>query len=93
MDLQVGHSLQGLPSTGCSQFTALANILAILVLPVPLVPQNRYAWPIRSDVIWFFSVCTIGSWPFTSSKETGRHLRYNAVYDILGNSCYSILFI
>ena len=41
MDLQVGHSLQGLPSTGCSQFTALANILAILVLPVPLVPQNR----------------------------------------------------
>ena len=82
MDLQEAHSLQGLPSTGCSQLTALAYIFAILVLPVPLVPQNRYAWPMRSDVIWFFKVWTIGSCPFTSSKETGRHFLYNAVYDI-----------
>ena len=49
--LHVGHSPQGLPSTGCSQLTAFANILATDVLPVPLVPQNRYAWPILSALI------------------------------------------
>ena len=51
MPLHVGHSLQGLPSTGFSQLTALAKIFAILVFPVPLVPQNKYACPIRWDVI------------------------------------------
>jgi len=44
--LQVPQVLQGLPSMGCSQFTALANILAMVVLPVPLVPQNKNACPI-----------------------------------------------
>lgn len=32
-----------LPSTGCSQLTERARILAIVVFPVPRVPQNRYA--------------------------------------------------
>jgi hypothetical protein len=41
--LQLGHSLHGLPFTGCSQLTALANNLAIEVFPVPLVPQNKKA--------------------------------------------------
>ena len=49
--LQLSHSLQGLPFIGCSQLTAFANIFAILVLPVPLVPQNKYAWPILSAFI------------------------------------------
>ena len=49
--LQLSHSLQGLPSTGCSQLTALAISLAIVVLPVPLVPQNKYACPILSCLI------------------------------------------
>ena len=39
--LQDGHSPQGLPLFGCSQFTARAKIFATLVLPVPRVPQNR----------------------------------------------------
>ena len=39
--LQLGHSPQGLPSTGCSQLTLFAKSFAILVLPVPLVPQNK----------------------------------------------------
>ena len=39
--LQLLHSPHGLPSTGCSQFTAFATILAPVVLPVPLVPQKR----------------------------------------------------
>ena len=38
---QLSHSPQGLPSTGCSQLTAFAKILAIVVFPVPRVPQNR----------------------------------------------------
>ena len=46
--LHAGHSPHGLPLTGCSQLTALANIFATLVLPVPLVPQKRYACPILS---------------------------------------------
>ena len=49
--LQLGHSPQGLPSTGCSQFTALARIFATVVLPVPRVPQNRYACPILPEPI------------------------------------------
>ena len=32
------HSLQGSPSWGFKQLIALANTLAILVLPVPLGP-------------------------------------------------------
>ena len=43
IDLQVGHSLHGPASVGFSQLSALAIILAILVFPVPLVPQKRYA--------------------------------------------------
>ena len=39
--LQLSHTPQGLPFTGCSQFTAFANIFATDVLPVPLVPQKR----------------------------------------------------
>ena len=40
---QASHSSQGLPLTGCKQFTVLANIFAIVVLPVPLGPDNKYA--------------------------------------------------
>ena len=40
---QAGHSLQGSPLTGCSQFTARARIFAQVVLPVPRVPVNKYA--------------------------------------------------
>jgi hypothetical protein len=41
MPRQEGHSPQGLPFTGCSQLTALARILAQVVLPVPRVPVKR----------------------------------------------------
>jgi len=40
--LQTEHSLQGF-SPSPVQFMALAKILAVVVLPVPLVPQNKYA--------------------------------------------------
>ena len=41
MPRQAGHLLQGLPFSGCWQFTARARILAQVVLPVPRVPVNR----------------------------------------------------
>ena len=40
MPRQAAHLPQGLPSTGCSQFTALARMRAQVVLPVPRVPIN-----------------------------------------------------
>ena len=39
--LQTAHSLQGSPSLGFKQFTALAKILAAEVFPVPLPPLNK----------------------------------------------------
>ena len=41
MPRQAGQALQGLPSTGFSQLTARARILAQVVLPVPRVPVKR----------------------------------------------------
>ena len=41
MPRQAAHWLQGAPSTGCSQLTALARIRAQVVFPVPRVPVNR----------------------------------------------------
>ena len=38
---QISHSLQGSPSTGCRQLTALARIFAQEVFPVPRDPVNR----------------------------------------------------
>jgi len=43
ISLQLSHSLQGSSLCKLVQFTALENILAVDVLPVPLVPQNKYA--------------------------------------------------
>lgn len=37
----ISHSLHGFPSIGFKQFIAFANILAVDVLPVPLVPEKR----------------------------------------------------
>ena len=34
-------------------------IFAIVVFPVPLVPQKRYACPTLPDFIWFFKVVFI----------------------------------
>ena len=39
------HFRQGFPSLLLLQLIAFANILAILVFPVPLTPVNRYACP------------------------------------------------
>ncbi|COF39525.1 Uncharacterised protein [Streptococcus pneumoniae] len=40
---QEGHSLQGSATGACSQLIAFANTFAIVVFPVPLGPENKYA--------------------------------------------------
>src|SRR3954469_25191159 len=69
-----------------SQFSALARIRAIDVLPVPRVPVNRYAWAIRSVSIAFLSVCAIWFWPTTSSNVRERYFLARTVYDIVNRS-------
>ena len=53
------HLPHGLPPSSAMQFSPFASILAVVVLPVPLVPQNRYAWLVLSVAIWFLSIFTI----------------------------------
>ena len=56
--LQVQH---GLPLIGCSQLTAFASILAHVVLPVPRVPRNRYAWDRCDSRTWRFNISVMCS--------------------------------
>ena len=79
ISLQFSHSLQGSSLCKLVQFTALENIFAVDVFPVPLVPQNKYAWPTLLFSIWFFKVLTICSWPITSLKFLGLYTLYNAL--------------
>ena len=60
MARQLAHSQHGLAATSSdSQLSALASIRAVVVFPVPRVPQNRYACPVRPDAIWLFNIRTI----------------------------------
>ena len=71
--LQISHWLHGLPSTGERQFTAREKIFATDVLPVPRVPQKRYACPIRLLFTVFFNIVTTLLCSTTSSKVIGLH--------------------
>src|SRR5690606_24779913 len=80
MDTHAAQALQGrLDGSGWRQLTALARMRAVVVLPVPRGPQNRYAWAMRSSAIAFFSVLTMWSCPNSSSesKLCGRYFRYS----------------
>jgi len=68
MPRQASQRLQGSPFWGFSQLTALERILAQVVLPVPLVPQKRYAWERWLAADWFLSVRVTWLWPITSAK-------------------------
>src|SRR5438128_12597544 len=67
------HWLHGVIVGPFSQFNPFARIRAVVVLPTPRGPENRYAWPIRSIWIAFCSVWTIGFCPTTSAKTCGRN--------------------
>ena len=58
--------------------TALAKILAQVVLPVPRVPVKRYAWEVRPSATCLRRVWVMWDWPMTSENVLGRHLRYRA---------------
>src|SRR3712207_178755 len=60
IDVQTSHLLHGFILASV-QLTALAKILAVDVFPVPLVPQNKYAWLRLSVFIWFIKVLIIWS--------------------------------
>jgi hypothetical protein len=64
--LQAEHSLQGSAIGAFSQFTALANIFAALVLPVPQEPENKYACENLLCKRAFCNVLVICSCPTTS---------------------------
>ncbi len=59
-----------------SAFSAHASSFAMLVLPVPREPTNRYAWWTLPSSIALRRVRTMCSWPTTSSKVRGRWRRY-----------------
>ena len=62
----------------------LAKILAALVFPTPLGPQNSYAWASWPLAIEFFSVLTMFSWPTRDPKESGLYFLAETIYcDIL----------
>ena len=57
------------------QFSPLATIRAVVVLPTPRTPVSTKACAIRSASKAFLSVRTIASWPIRSAKVAGRYLR------------------
>src|SRR3954469_14879641 len=69
-------------SLAFSQFSALAMMRAIDVLPTPRVPQKRYAWAMRPVSIARLSVCAMWLCPTTSSNVVERYRRARTVYDI-----------
>src|ERR1700758_1203956 len=60
-----------------SQFRHAARILAMLVLPVPREPTNRYAWWTLPVETALRSVRTTCSCPTTSANVRGRWRRYS----------------
>ena len=58
-----------------SQFRPIARRRAVVVLPTPRGPANRYAWAMRSCARALRSVRTTGAWPTTASKVSGRQRR------------------
>src|ERR1044071_1181753 len=98
ISLQLLHSSQGVTVGPFSQFNALAKMRAVVVLPVPRGPTNRYAWAMRLFLIAFLSVWVMCSWPMTSSNCCGLHLRamtwywgigslFRYLLSVIGDSC------
>ena len=80
MPTQLRHcpqgSVVGPPVPSCPvQFSPLAIIRAVVVLPVPRMPVRMKACAIRSAAKAFLRVRTIASCPFRSAKLAGRYLR------------------
>ena len=85
ISLHDAQRLHGSSVGPSAQFSPLARIRAIVVLPTPLGPQNKYAWPVRFILMAFCKVWTIGFWPITSLKTCGRNFRAMTWYFIVGS--------
>src|SRR6185369_11973997 len=73
-EMQELHLLQASPSEVLfSQLIVFAKILAQVVLPTPLGPQNKNAWASCWFLIAFLSVVVICDWPMTVSKVCGLY--------------------
>src|ERR1039458_5699091 len=59
---QESHTPHGSPSTGLSQFSAFARLLAVDVFPVPRGPEERYACATRSSRTAWRRALTTWSW-------------------------------
>src|SRR4030095_12595381 len=70
-ELQTLHASP--PAVLFSQLIVLANILAQVVFPTPLGPQNKNAWANWLFFIAFFRVVVICVCPITVSKVCGRY--------------------
>ena len=55
------------------QFNALANTLAVVVLPTPLGPAKRYAWLVLDWSMEFLRVCVMCPWSTISLNVKGLH--------------------
>jgi len=69
------HSPHGSAVGPFSQFKHRARILAAVVLPTPRIPVNKNACAIRPRFSASPSVRVTCSWPTSSEKRSGRHLR------------------
>ena len=72
MAMQERQVPQGSPSAGARQFSALATMRAVEVLPVPRGPTKRSPWPSRPSATARRRVLAIGSWPRSSPKVVAR---------------------
>ena len=77
---QASHRLQGVVVGPLAQFRALARIRAVDVLPTPLAPVNKYAWPTRLVVIALLKAWATWPWPTKSAKDCGRYRRATTTY-------------
>ena len=68
---------------GLEQFMALAKILAVVVLPTPRGPQNRYACANCPLMMEFFRVLAILSWPIRVSNVSGLYFRADTIYCVI----------
>jgi hypothetical protein len=67
-----GQQPQLSPSTGASQFNAIAKAMAVLVFPTPAIPVNRYAWGIFSLAITCFKKRFAFSWPIIWENDSKK---------------------
>src|SRR5665811_1709751 len=76
------HSPHGTEVGPLSQLSALARMRALVVLPQPRGPENRYAWLTRLFSNARLRGSVTCSWPMTSAKVSGRYRRYLSLIHI-----------